>query len=180
MVQDLSQQARGKGPAGPRQAVAGLMPPQLGEALIREVWPTVVHAQPAVAGLAKRLIRSVFLAPLGWLVQAPLFLKKFAPMICERYTLTNQRLMVQRGWKPAPHQQVPLEQIDDVRDDPAAYDPFYHCGTLEVISGDKVVLRLTGVPEPEGFRHAILNAVRAWVPGKAKGPFLPASAEVKA
>jgi hypothetical protein len=233
MVQDLSQQAPGGRSVGPRQAVAGVMPPQLSEALVREVWPTVGHGQsamanlgkrlirtglptptsatwwsavanlgkrlirtvflaplgwalltvvrvqPAAANLGKRLIRTVFLAPLGWGLLAPLFLAKFAPVVCQRYTLTNRRLMVQRGWKPAPRDEVPLEQIDEVRLDPASYDAFYHSGTLEVVSGGKVALRLTGVPEPEGFRQAIVNAVHAWVPAKAKGPFLPASAPVK-
>ena len=28
----------------------------------------------------------------------------------------------------------------------------------------------------EGFRHAVINAVKAWVPGKATGPFQPAIA----
>jgi hypothetical protein len=42
-----------------------------------------------------------------------------------------------------------------------------------------VALKLAGVPEPEGFRHAVVNAVKAWVPGKATGPFIPASAPSK-
>ena len=36
---------------------------------------------------------------------------------------------------------------------------------------------MPGVPEPEGFRHAVINAVKAWVPGKAAmDGFVPASA----
>jgi len=45
-----------------------------------------------------------------------------------------------------------------------------------VLSQGKPVLTLRGVGGPEAFRHAVLDAVRAWVPGKAKGVFLPASA----
>ena len=52
----------------------------------------------------------------------------------------------------------------------------YLSGTLEVLSKGQVALTLPGVPEPEGFRHAVVNAVKAWVPGKATGPFQPASA----
>jgi hypothetical protein len=176
MVQDLSQQveASASGQGGPRQAVAGLMPPQLGEARIREAFPAV---QGGLAALGQKLVRTVFLAPLGWALLAPLFALKFAPLVCRRYTLTNRRLMVQRGLKPTPVQEVKLAEIDDVRFDPASHDPFYHTGTLEVISGGKVVLTLPAVPEPEGFRHAILNAVLAWAPEKAKGvPFQAASA----
>jgi hypothetical protein len=181
MVHDLSQDtvpatpADGKASARPRQAVAGLMPPQLGEAPIREAWPSVV-TQPGLAGLAQKLMKSIVLAPLGWLLLAPLFGKRLMPGLARRYTLTNRRLMIQHGLKPQPAQEVALADIDDVRLVPESYNPFYHAGDLEVLSRGQVVLKLAGVPEPEGFRHAVVNAVKAWVPGKANGPFQPASA----
>jgi hypothetical protein len=182
MVHDLSQDttpptpADGKAPAVPRQAVAGLTPPELAEALIREAWPSAVtHAGLAV--LAQKLIRSIFLAPLGWLLLAPSFLKLLLPFAPKRrYTLTNRRLMIQDGFKPRPVHEVALADIDEVRLVPDSYNPFYHAGDLEVVSKGQVVLKLPGVPEPEGFRHAVVNAVKAWVPGKASGPFQPASA----
>ncbi len=181
MVHDLSQDV-GSAINGqlPRQAVAGLTPPQLAEAMIREAWPSVLGVQAGLARLAGSLIRSVFLAPLGWLVNGLLFGKKFAPFICKRYTLTNRRLMIRAGWKPAPVHEIALANIDDVRLIPETYDAFYRSGDLEVMSGGKVVLRLPGVPEPESFRHAIVNAVKAWGgPDKLKGPFIPASAPSK-
>src|SRR3954447_19931023 len=79
--------------AGLRQAVTGVVPPQTGEARIRESFPTVVGVQPGLASLGKKLIQTIALAPLGWLVLAPLFLKRIAPRLCTRYTLTNRRLM---------------------------------------------------------------------------------------
>jgi hypothetical protein len=181
MVRDLSQDttpptsADGKAPAVPRQAVAGLMPPQLAEALIREAWPSV-FTQPGLAGLAQKLMKTIVLAPLGWLLLAPLFGKRLMPFRATRYTLTNRRLMIQHGLKPRPAQEVALADIDDVRLVPDSYNPFYHAGDLEVLSKGQVVLKLPGVPEPEGFRQAVVNAVKAWVPGKASGPFQPASA----
>jgi hypothetical protein len=176
MVHDLSQQVDNTSATGPRQAVAGLTPPQLGEGMIREAWPTVHAFSPRLTRLSQKLIRTVVLAPLGWLLVAPLFFLKVAPFVGRRYTLTNRRLMVRRGWKLRPVQEIALEAIDDVRLDPATLDPWYFAGDLEVLSGGKVALRLAGVPEPEGFRHAVINAVKAWVPGKATGPFVPASA----
>lgn len=177
MVHDLSQDATAplNGKQAPRQAVAGLMPPQLGEAMIREVWPTIRSVSAGLAGLSAKLIRSVFLAPLGWMLNGLLFGRKFAPVLCQRYTLTNRRLMVQRGWKPAPVQEVALTDIDDVRLLADSYDPFYRSGDLQVLSGGKEVLKLIGVPEPESFRQTIVNAVKAWGgPDKLKGPFVPA------
>jgi hypothetical protein len=150
----------------------------VGEAMIREVRPTLLGVQYAGAALASRLVRTVFLAPLGWLIQGPLFAMKFGPVFSKRYTLTNRRLMVRHGLKAVPKEEVALADIDDVVLDPNRVDPYYLSGDLEVVSGGKVVLRLPAVPEPAGFRHAILNAVKAWVPGKAKGPWIAASAEV--
>lgn len=181
MVHDLSQDiAAVNGHSSPRQAVAGLMPPQLSEAMIREVWPTIMDVSAGVAALSGKLIRSIFLAPLGWMLNGLLFGKKLAPIVCKRYTLTNRRLMVRRGWKPTPLHEVALADIDDVRLAPDSYDAFYRSGDLQVLSGGKEVLKLTGVPEPESFRQAILNAVKAWGgPDKLKGPFIPASAPSK-
>ena len=178
MVHDLSQDVKptANGQTTPRQAVAGLMPPQLAEVRIREAWPTLRGVQSGVASLAARLIQTVFLAPLGWLLNGLLFGKKFMPMACKRYTLTNRRLMVRRGWKPASTHEVALQDIDEVRLVPDSYSPFYRSGDLEVVSQGKVALKLAGVPEPEGFRQAILNACNAWVPGRKRGPFIPASA----
>src|SRR4051812_8470079 len=184
MVFDRSQQVTAATPTagkpsaatGPRQAVAGLMPPQLDEALIREAWPSVLDRSAGLATLASKLIKSVALAPLGWGLLAPLFALRLAPFLCKRYTLTNRRLMVRRGLRPRPAQQVELKDIDDVRVVPGSYNPFFRAGTLEVVAKGQVALTLGGVPEPEGFRHAVVNAVKAWVPGKANGPFQPASA----
>jgi hypothetical protein len=84
--------------------------------------------------------------------------------------------MIRKGWKPAPVEEMALADIDDVRLDAAGVDRFYLSGNLEVLSRGQVRMRLVGVPEPEGFRQAILNATAAWVPGKATAPFQPASA----
>jgi hypothetical protein len=159
-----------------RQAVTGVVPPELGEAMIREVRPTVLAGGSGLPTLAKKLMHSIVLAPLGWLLLAWPFLKRLLPYVCPRYTLTNRRLMIQRGLKPAPVQTVDLRDIDDVRVVEGTRDEFYRSATLEVLSGGKVVLTLPGVPEPEGFRRAVRNAVTAWVPGKSAGPFVPASA----
>ncbi len=154
---------------GLKQAVTGLVPPQTAEAQIRTVWPAVTDASSGIARVGRALIKTKLLAPLAWLILAPLYFKKVLPFLAKRYTLTNRRLMIQRGLKPKPKQQVKLEDIDDVRLVESSYSPFYRAATLEVLSGGKVVLTLGGVPDPESFRQSVLNAVIAWVPAKAKG-----------
>ena len=84
--------------------------------------------------------------------------------------------MVQGGLKPAPIQEVLLAEIDEVRvlnDDNSA---FFRASTLEIVAKGAVILTLPGVPEPESFRHAIINACNAFVPGRARGAFVPAKA----
>ena len=158
------------------QAITGLVPPEVREALIRECRPSL-SARGGLAMLAARLTRTVFLAPLGWLLLAPLFAARFAPFLGRRYRLTNRRLLICSSLYLKALQEIPLAQIDEVRFDPASVEPFYRAGTLDIVSAGQVRLHLVGVPEPEGFRQAILNACSAWVPGKAKAfnPFLPAS-----
>src|SRR5262245_33613290 len=122
-------------PPGPEQPVTGVVPPQRAEARIRVNWPTVVDANPALANVGRALIRSVVLAPLGWLLMAPLYFRKVLPFLAKRYALTNRRLMVQRGLAARPRQEVALEKIDDVRLVESSYNPFYRSGDLEVLSG---------------------------------------------
>src|SRR5262249_30757780 len=99
---------------GQKQAVTGLVPPQLSESTIRVVWPSVATT-PAVAGLGRALMRTIVLAPLAWLMLAPFYFKKILPGLGCRYALTNRRLMIQKGWSRRPSHQIALADIDDVR-----------------------------------------------------------------
>jgi membrane protein YdbS with pleckstrin-like domain len=159
-----------------QQAVTGVVPPNVGEAKIREVWPSVASS-PAIAGLGQKLTRTIVLAPLAWLVMSLVYFGKLLPFAARRYTLTNRRLMIRNGWKATPSKEIPLARIDDVRVVNDAHSDFFRAGTLEILEGGKVVLTLPGTPEAEAFRIAILNARNAWVPDKAKSmPFIAASA----
>jgi len=159
-----------------QQAVTGVVPPDVGEARIREVWPSVASA-PAIAGLGQKLTRTIVLAPLAWLIMSAVYFGKLLPFAAKRYTLTNRRLMIRHGWKGTPAHEIPLAKIDDVRVVNDAHSDFFRAGTLEILEGGNVVMKLPGTPEAEAFRIAVLNARNAWVPGKAKTmPFIAASA----
>jgi hypothetical protein len=147
------------------QAVTGVVPPQQGEALIRQTWPSVA-AYPFPATVGRKLLVSRLGAPLAWVMLAPLYFKKILPFLATRYTVTNRRVMIQRGLKPKPVREVVLADIDDVRVDPDENSAFYLAANLEILSKGQVVLTLPGVPEPEAFRHLILNACKAWAPAK--------------
>jgi hypothetical protein len=177
---------------GRQQVITGVVPPETNEAMIREVFPSVArHAAVAglgraVSELAGKLARTVILlpvalvvAPVGWVIMAPFYFGKVLPFLAMRYTLTNRRLMVRRGLKAKPSEEVALKDIDDIRLQTDANSDFFMAGTLEVISQGKAVLTLKGVPGAEAFRRNILDACKAWVPGKANAPIIPASAPTK-
>jgi hypothetical protein len=164
------------------QIVTGVVSPEQGEAWIRTVWPSVAM-YPAVAGLGRTIqgtpILRIF-APLAWALMAPFYFRKVLPGLALRYTLTNRRLMIRHGLRGIPGKSVNLADIDEVRIKEDANTPFFRAATLEIISNGQVVLELPGVTGYDSFRHAILNAVNAWVPGKAsRGEFIAASAMKK-
>src|SRR6267142_2425801 len=94
------------------QAITGVTPPEFAEARIRETFPSV--ARSGVASLGKALTRSIILAPLAWLIMSGAYFGKLLPIFMTRYTLTNRRLMIRKGWKGIPKQEIALAQIDDV------------------------------------------------------------------
>lgn len=155
-----------------KQVVTGVVPPQLGEAVIRVAWPGVTGTFPGIAVLAKWLQKTILLAPIGWLLLLPLFVKKIAPFLGKRYVLTNRRLMIVRFGSKKPYREVKLEDIDKdgVQLPAGSCDEFYRTGTLEIVQNGQVVMRLRGVPEPEGFRIAVLNACKAWATPKHVAP----------
>ena len=148
-----------------KQVVTGVVPPQLDEAIIREVFPSV--ASFPLAALGKRLQKTIILAPFGWLLLAVPYFGKVLPFLARRYTLTNRRLMIRRGLRPAPAQEVPLADIDEIRQQPGSYDEFFRAANLEVVSQGKVVLTLPAVWGPEAFCHAVRSACQAWAPRKS-------------
>jgi hypothetical protein len=158
------------------QCITGVMPPLLGEARIREAFPSVASS-PAIASIGRALTAPIVLAPLAWLLMSAVYFGKLLPFLGRRYTLTNRRVMIRTVWKGVALKELALADIDDVRVVIDGNSGFFRAGNLEIMSKGQVVLTLRGVPEPEGFKHAIINSCNAWVPNRARGPFIPASAK---
>lgn len=158
-----------------KQVIAGVVPPELAEAKIREAWPSVAR-WPAAASLGRKLTGTIILAPLAWIILGLPYFLKVLPGIARRYTLTNRRIMIRKGLKGIPGDAVPLADIDEVRIKTDDNSTFFRAADLEIVSKGQVVLTLQAVPEADGFREAILNACNAWVPNRNRGPFIPASA----
>ncbi len=171
-----------------RQAVIGVVAPELSEARLAMRWPSV-SAFPGIARLgssiqqaANALLRNTLRQPAilaglllivalpiallmafgAWLMLAPLYFSKLLPFFGTRYGLTNRRLMIQKGIQAVPSKEVKLEEISEVRVVPGSEQPFYRSADLEVISFGKPVMLLRGVPEYQSFLVNIENARLAW------------------
>lgn len=159
-----------------QQAITGVIAPELAEGLIREVYPSVA-SKPGIASLGRMLTGTIILAPLGWIVMGGVYFGKLLPFTMRRYRLTNRRLMILAGWAGKPIKEVALGDIDEVRLAADANSDFFRAANLDVVGNGKYLMTLPGVPDPESFRQAILNARNAWAPAKTKTlAFLPASA----
>jgi hypothetical protein len=161
-------------PEAVAQVVAGVVPREC-ETKIREAWPSVACI-PGLATPGRALTGTIVLAPLAWLVMSVVYFGKLLPFVARRYRLTNHALSIRKGWKAVVGREVKLADIDEVKVVTDANSDFFRAANLEIISKGQVVMTLRGVPEPEGFRHAILNARNAWVQGRPQGAFVPASA----
>lgn len=161
------------------QPVAGLTPPAVAEARIRDTYPSVA-ANFAIATLGHRLTQTIILAPVAWLLMAGAYFGKVLPVIGRRYSLTNRRLMIRAGWSGTPIAEVALSDIDDIKVIADANSPFFRAATLDVMNKEgKTILTLPGVASPEAFRQSILNARDAWAPGSAKRHVFIAASEAK-
>jgi hypothetical protein len=152
------------------RAATEVASPQLREAIIRDVWPSVA-AHPGPASLARACYRTIVLAPIGWFVLAPFYFAKLLAIVpglsglATRYRLTNRRLMICKGLRPVPDKEVPLDRIKDVKLVTDANSEFFVAGRLDVLDANgQTVLSLPGVPEAESVRNAILQAAAAWGP----------------
>jgi hypothetical protein len=104
------------------QAIIGVIPPDVGEAVLASRWPSVAaygsiarRGQEIQARARELFMRTIklpfllaallllpvtalafFIALAGWLLLAPFYFVKIFPGLATRYTLTNKRLLIER------------------------------------------------------------------------------------
>jgi hypothetical protein len=84
-------------------------------------------------------------------------------MIIRRYTLTNQRVMVQRGLKSTAESWVELDRFDAIEVEVLPGQEWYPAGNLIFRRGPIETFRLDGVSRPETFRQTCLKARMGYV-----------------
>ncbi len=149
----------------PPQAIAGVSPTQ--EREIETEFPSIAAVGPGrllgsileslpvrIGGVKlSYILFGLPLAPLG--VVGYLQLK----VTGQRYMVTNRSVSIRGALTGQSIKQVALKDVADVSVDVRSGQEFYRAGdvVLRNASGDEI-LRCEGVPQPERFRHVILEA----------------------
>jgi hypothetical protein len=152
--------------------IPGVVPPQLREATVMTVWPSV-----AMYGLGRALgqlyeIRwpDIYIFRLGNLiallsipVALVLYFMRIAPVTGIRYRLTNRRIIVERGLTGVEDKSVDLDRFDSVTIVVQPGQAWYDAGDLVFKLGNVETFRLAGVSRPAAFRATVLKSHMAHV-----------------
>ncbi|MCA9266988.1 MAG: PH domain-containing protein [Planctomycetales bacterium] len=157
----------------PKQAIAGVTPAQVAEATVMTIWPSIcAYSSGRFLGTLYEIRfpdinRAMRLGNLIALLSVPhallLYFWKVLPWVAMKYTLTNRRVVVQRGIQGVEERSVKLDAFDAI--DVVVQDgqAWFKAGDLLFKNGQREVFRLAGVNRPEAFRAACLKAHIAYV-----------------
>jgi hypothetical protein len=152
--------------------IAGVAPSTISESVIMTVWPS-----NAAYGIGRFLgtqyamrFPDIYIFRIGNLiallsipVALAIYLYRIAPYVGMRYTVTNRRVVVQRGIQAKDDRSVDLDRFDSILVDVLPGQEWYHAGDLVFRLGNVETFRLAGVSRPESFRQVILKARSAHV-----------------
>ena len=125
--------------------------------LLGRVYQIAVPIGPFNITLGKAI--SVAMIP----VALPLFLWNLAPFVCLRFTITNRRVVVQRGWTAQDERSVAFERFDSVEIEVFPGQDWYDAGDLVFKQGATETFRLQAVPYPDVFRSTIMKSRNSYV-----------------
>jgi len=91
---------------------------------------------------------------------------RLMPWACRRYTLTDRRLVIQRGLTAEDGPSIGLDGFDTVEAAVLPGQEWLHAGELVFKRGGQEVFRLSGVSRPEGFCQVCLKARNALICGR--------------
>jgi hypothetical protein len=99
-------------------------------------------------------------------VSLTVYLWRLMPFACRRYTLTNQRLIIQRGLTAKDGPSIGLDEFETIAVALSRGQDWLHSGDLVFQREGREVFRLRGVSRPEAFRQVCLKARNALVSGR--------------
>jgi hypothetical protein len=144
-----------------------MVPPEIAEVPITTTWPTIgaFEAGRWVGRLADVRLGIGKFFTLGKLWAAatiPVSLAVFAwqlmPYVCRRYTLTNRRVLIRRGWSGVDEKWIALDEFDAIGIEILPGQEWLRAGELIFLRDGKEVLRFSGVSRPDVFRQVCQRA----------------------
>ncbi len=146
------------------------IPPEPAETKAMTVWPSIAATAPGrlvgrMAAIRAGAGRFFTLGKLMAVATIPVSLAVFAwqllPCVCRRYTLTDRRVIIQKGIRAVDAESVDLDAFDAIEVAVLPGQQWFHAGDLVFKQSGSEVLRLPGVARPEVFRQTCLKAQRA-------------------
>ncbi len=147
-----------------KQAIAGVAPAETQEAHVMTVWPSVAcYPLGRTLGQLFEIKTGTYIFTLGNLfallsipIALPLYFLRVAPFLGVRYTLTNKRIIVQRGIAGKREERsLLLTNFDTIQVQVQPGQAWYEAGDLVFLREGSGVeaFRLEGVSRPESFRQ---------------------------
>lgn len=155
-----------------KQAIADVSLPELDEVNAMTVWPTIgaMNTGRLVGRLASIRIGLGSFFTLGTVLAAatiPISLAVYAwqllPFICRRYTVTNRRIVIKKGYSAVDDRSIDLDAFDTIDMEILPGQDWLHAGELVFRRQGTEAFRLSGVSRPQVFRSVCLKARTALV-----------------
>jgi len=159
-----------------KQPIAGVAPAELAEATVMTTWPSIgAYPSGRILGWLyefrwpdKYFFRVGRLIALASIPHAlALYFWRILPYVGTRYTITNRRIVVQKGIMAVDDRFVDLDRFDEVTIEVQKGQQWFDSGDL-VFSKDGVeTFRLEGVSRPRAFQACCVKAQMSHVGVKA-------------
>ena len=135
------------------------------------VWPTLgAHPLGRLLGRLYAIDIGPGMFTLGKLIALlsipialPLFFLMVNPLTSRRYTLTNRRVLIQRGSRIRDERWVELGRFDSIEVVVQPGQAWYPAGDLIFRNGAIETFRLEGVSRPETFKRTCIKARMGYV-----------------
>ncbi|MDQ6752312.1 MAG: PH domain-containing protein [Actinomycetota bacterium] len=123
---------------------------------------------PQIAGWKPQLVLAVVVLA----VAAELFypLRRYLRWAAIRYTLTNRRIIVRRGWLHRSRQDFPLATVRNLGSRQSPLQRILRCGNIALDMGHGDTASLPDVPEAARFRDFALAAINELPHAALAGP----------
>ena len=158
-----------------KQAIAGVVARDMAEVDVMTIWPSIA-AYPSGRFLGRLYANRVgiYIFRLGNLIALAsiphalfLYFYRILPWVGSRYTLTNRRVIVQRGLQAVEDKSTELDRFNRIEIAVQPGQSWFKAGDLLFYQGETETFRLEGVSRPKVFREICMKSNASYLGVKA-------------